>query len=81
MSEKNRKIPVKCPLCGTIFTVSTEELKDIMVCPKCKMPLELRVFPVIRSPQDVYYLSLVATLQNINKLYDVLVEKLKKVIE
>ena len=80
MSEKNsKKVAVKCPLCGTIFTV--ENLKEVVVCPKCKMPLELRVFPVIKSPQDVYYLSLVSTLQNINKLYDVLVEKLRKVIE
>ena len=75
------KIPIKCPTCGTLFTVTIDDIKEGKIqCPKCKTPLELMAFPTVKSPQDIYYISLVQTLYNINRLYDVLIKKLEKVI-
>jgi len=74
--SKPNKIPVVCPVCGTHFAV--EDINNV-VCPKCKTPLMLVPLPKgdVRSLTTLSTLSL---MHNLNRLYEVLIKKLEKML-
>lgn len=74
------EVPIKCPICSTVFTVDIRELKDTIICRKCKTPLELKVLPQVKTVQDVYLLTLTVTLQNINRLYTTLSKAIERLL-
>ena len=78
--SKETKIPIQCPICGTIFFVKPEELKDKVNCPRCRVPLEIKAIPPIRDLKDAYLLAMICTYQNINKLYDILGRVIEKTL-
>lgn len=77
MSEK---VAIKCPVCNSILTCSVNDVvKSVIVCSKCKTPLQLHVVPQ-NSLQNALIISQITILNNINRLYEVLIRKLEKML-
>ena len=76
----NQVVALKCPLCGKVFTINVNDLvNNNIVCTNCKAKLEAKLFPSL-DMKDMYMLSYVNLINNINRLYDLLIKKLEKVL-
>ena len=74
-------VAIKCPFCNTVFSCNAKELVEGKVtCPNCGIRLTLAVIPNLKMDQIVA-LSYVQLLNQVNRLYDILIKKLEKVID
>ena len=80
MSDKDSVIAVKCPVCGNIVSVNTRELVEgLAFCPKCKNRLTLVVLPS-SDPRALSTLMYVQSMDKLNKLCEIMLEKIRKLL-